>query len=99
MASAEYINHIHRRFMIVEKYYLSPGVRARKEKFGLLFYNNRDAKLTFLKSGDLFEVVRDAQNSLRLSIDRKNGKGEGKIERLLELLLSRGLIVEERTCL
>jgi len=80
----------------VEKYFLSPGVRARRERFGLLFYNNRDAKLTFLKSGDLLDVVSDTQSSYRLTIDNKDGKGEGKIGRLLELLLKRGLIVEER---
>ena len=82
----------------MEKYFLSPGVRARRERFGLLFYNNRDAKLTFLKSGDLLDVVSDTQSSYRLTIDSKDGKGGGgKIERLLELLLKRGLIVEERT--
>jgi putative mycofactocin binding protein MftB len=83
----------------VNKYFLSPGVRARREKFGLLFYNNRDAKLTFLKSGDLLDVVSDTQSSYRLTTDSKDGKGEGKIKRLLELLLKRGLIVEERICL
>ena len=84
---------------MADHYYLSPGVRARREKFGLLFYNHRDAKLTFLKSGDLFDVVSDPQSSFRLAIDRKDSKGEGKIERMLELLLKRGLIVENRICL
>ena len=83
----------------MEKYFLSPGVRARREKFGLLFYSNRDAKLTFLKSGDLLDVVSDTSSSYRLTTDGKDGRGKGKIERLLELLLKRGLIVEERICL
>jgi putative mycofactocin binding protein MftB len=84
-------------FLTGEIYQLAPGVRARKEKFGLLFYNSRDAKLTFLKSGDLFDVVCDPPGSFRLSIDCNNSDGAGKIKRLLELLLNRGLVVETRS--
>jgi putative mycofactocin binding protein MftB len=77
-------------------YRLSPGVRARRERFGLLFYNSRDTKLTFVKSGEFFDVAPDSECDFRLTVCRDNSEGEGKIKRLLEALLKKGLIVETR---
>ena len=37
-------------------YTVSPHVRVRKEAFGLLFYNTEDARLTFVKSGDILKL-------------------------------------------
>lgn len=77
------------------RYRLSPGVRARKERFGLLFYNSRNARLTFVKSGESFDIVPDSECGFRLMVCRDNGEGE-RIKRTLEALLRRGLIVETR---
>jgi putative mycofactocin binding protein MftB len=78
------------------RYRLSPGVRARRENFGLLFYSSRDARLTFLKSGDLLSVSPDPDLHYCLTADCKDGEAEAKTRRFIELLLKKGLIVEER---
>lgn len=78
------------------RYRLSPGVRARRENFGLLFYSSRDARLTFLKSGELLSVSPDADRHYCLTADCKDGDTGAKTKRFIELLLKKGLIVEER---
>lgn len=77
------------------RYRLSPGVRARKERFGLLFYNSGNARLTFVKSGESFDIVPDSECGFRLMVCSDN-EGREQIERTLEALLRRGLIVETR---
>ena len=79
--------------MTGRSYCLSPGVRARREAFGLLFYNSRDAKLTYLKSGDLFHVVPDLQGASGLAVCCSDSIGDAKLERLVDLMRKRGLIV------
>ncbi len=76
-------------------YCLSPGVRARREEFGLLFYNSRDAKLTFVKSGGLLRV-EPGEHGMRLLELTGDGGAEGRADRLLAALARKGLIFELR---
>jgi putative mycofactocin binding protein MftB len=75
-------------------YHLSPGVRVRREAFGLLFYNSRDTKLTFVKSGDLLDIETLSPGSRGLTIHSDISEGEAKVMRLLETLRKKGLIIE-----
>lgn len=74
-------------------YPLSPGVRARREGFGLLFYNSRDAKLTFVKSGTLLDVSVDSKKNCRLTAICEATDKERTL-RLLKALANKGLIDE-----
>lgn len=80
------------------EYFLREGVRARREAFGLLFYNSGDTRLTFVKSGSLLDIERDSTGARRLSLSCNNDQcdDKGRIERLIETLLRKGLIVETR---
>jgi putative mycofactocin binding protein MftB len=73
---------------------LPGGVRARREAFGLLFYNSSDAMLTFVRSGDLLDVEK-AGGFSRLRVTCANPR-EGALRRALALLLKKGLILETR---
>jgi putative mycofactocin binding protein MftB len=77
-------------------YCLSPGVRARKEGFGLLFYNSKDAKLTFVKSEGLLRIDPGPHGEHLLNTPGGAG-AEGKVVRLLDALSRKGLIVELRS--
>jgi putative mycofactocin binding protein MftB len=80
-----------------DRFVLSKGVRARPEAFGLLFYNSTDAKMTFVKSGDLLAVEKHTYVS-RLTVNCKKGE-EQAAKRVLEVLLKKGLICEAGTYL
>ncbi len=75
------------------KYTLSPGVRARKENFGLLFYNSKDTNLTFVKSGNLLNIEHSG-NSIVLSANQEIAIEEAKLKRVINLLLEKRLILE-----
>jgi len=75
---------------------LSPGVRARKEGFGLLFYNSKDAKLTFVKSEGLLRIDPGPHGERLLKVSGDEGTG-GRVVRLLDVLSRKGLIVELRS--
>lgn len=76
-------------------FHLPSGVRARKENFGLLFYDARDAKLTFVRSGSLFRLERAGSGSSLLKISDP-GADPAKAQRILARLVKKGLIVDER---
>jgi putative mycofactocin binding protein MftB len=78
-----------------DRFVLSKGVRVRPEAFGLLFYNSADAKMTFVKCGDLLAVEKHPHVS-RLTLNCKKGE-EQAARRALEVLLKKGLICEART--
>lgn len=77
-------------------YRLSPETKVRKESFGLLFYNTRDTKLTFLDSGDLISVknleggIWEKDLYSDIEVDKKT------IKDVLEDLVKRGLILAEK---
>ncbi len=76
-------------------YALPPGVRVRREGFGLLFYNSRNAKLTFVRSGALLEVSRDSQKCWKLTASgEQEGTNGEKVDHLVETLRKKGLIDE-----
>ena len=56
-------------------YCLSPGVRARKEGFGLLFYSSKDAKLTFVKSGGLLRIEPGPHGERLFELVRRSRRG------------------------
>ena len=76
-------------------YALAPGIRARREEFGLLFYNSRDTKLTFVKSGDIFEVSPDREGRVCLALATETDRPA----HLLHILKEKGLISDTRPCL
>ena len=74
-------------------YTVPPRVRVRKEPFGLLFYNIVDARLTFVRSGDLLQTATLPQGGKMVVASFGSGD-QGKAKRLLESLLKKGLIFE-----
>jgi putative mycofactocin binding protein MftB len=77
-------------------YRLRPGVRARKESFGLLFYDSRDAKLTFVRSGSLLSIERTPPGSETLKVSGAEQTDLTKAGKFLSKLLEKGLIVDDR---
>ena len=84
-------------------YHLAQGIRVRKESFGLLFYNPRGPKLTFLHSGPwIHPEFLSGQLSLNEWIqsqfpalsEEKVLKVEATLLRALSRLIERGLVVE-----
>jgi putative mycofactocin binding protein MftB len=84
---------------VKEGYPLSPGVRVRRETFGLLFYHTGSTLLTFVKSRDLLDVASDGEGHLSLFVGREGDEGSAKRERLLQTLRKKGLIIDTLTCL
>jgi putative mycofactocin binding protein MftB len=70
-------------------------VRVREEDFGLLFYDTRSTRLTFVRSGcDL--IAPSFTGSRRILGVHGSADGPSPvISRLLQSLLSKGLIVAE----
>jgi putative mycofactocin binding protein MftB len=71
----------------------APGVRVRREGFGLLFYDTGSTNLTFVKSGDLLEIASDSEGLLLTTRDQ-DGAGNTKARRILERLIKKGLICD-----
>lgn len=88
-------------------YKLWDGVQVREEDFGLLFYDYRGPKLIFLPSKDLipedfFSGDRTA-GALVDSLCSRHGESyrdlvRDQVDRILEILLSKGLIYEQPVC-
>ncbi len=77
-------------------YRLRSGVRARKESFGLLFYDSRDARLTFVRSGALLSVDPASSGSPLLEVSSAGGAEQTRARKFLSKLLEKGLIVDDR---
>ena len=75
-------------------YHLSAGVRARREDFGLLLYSSKEGKLTFVKSGDLLEVINDHDGGCRLVVNGTDDGPRAKAKHLFHALRKQGLIDE-----
>jgi putative mycofactocin binding protein MftB len=69
-------------------YLLARTVRVRREAFGLLFYDTASTNLTFVKCGDLFEVVKGSGVTQLWANDRD----DSRTLRVLNTLMNRGLI-------
>lgn len=75
------------------EYVVSPLVRVRKEEFGLLFYNTQNAKLTFVRSGDLFRIVNLPLGGKKVSTAYEVA-GRSSLRKILGNLVNKGLIFE-----
>jgi putative mycofactocin binding protein MftB len=74
--------------------YLVPDwVRVRREGFGLLFYDTRSTRLTFVRSGDSLEPPPFTGSRRTLRVGPLEEGRWPVLERLLENLVAKGLIV------
>jgi hypothetical protein len=89
---------------ISHSYRLSHGISVRKEKFGLLFYNSKGPKLTFVRSGpwilpSFFSGELDLQKWIKTQfptlIEEEMLRIEEKLSRVLQKLVQKELIVEK----
>ena len=73
--------------------YLVPDwVRVRRESFGLLFYDTRSTRLTYVRSGDSLDPPPFTGPCRRLTITAPGGTSPA-LERVLRNLVTKGLIV------
>lgn len=88
-------------------YRMWDGVQVREEQFGLLFYDYRGPKLVFLPSRDLisesFFFGEHTAEELIESLCARFGETSRDeirrhVQRILDMLLSRGLIYEQPIC-
>jgi putative mycofactocin binding protein MftB len=84
-------------------YRLAHGVSVRKERFGLLFYNSKGLKLTFVRSGswihpNFFSGKLDLKKWVRTQFptqtEEKMLRIEERLLRTLSKLVEKGLVVE-----
>jgi len=74
--------------------YLVPHwVRVRREDFGILFYDARSARLTFVASGDSLEPPPFTGTRRALRVATLDGSRQAAVARLLQDLVRRGLII------
>jgi hypothetical protein len=73
--------------------YLVPDwVRVRRESFGLLFYDTRSTRLTYVRSGDSLDPPPFSGPCRRLTVTTPGG-GSQALEHVLQDLVAKGLIV------
>ena len=73
--------------------YAVPGtVRVRREDFGLLFYDTRTTKLTFVRSGERLAVAPGSPAGERELLLCDQGRRDASLTRLLQTLLEKGLV-------
>jgi len=79
------------------KDYLVPdSVRVRRESFGLLFYDTRSTRLTYVRSGDSLDPPLFTGPRRRLNVTAPGGVTPA-LSRVLEDLVKKGLVVEATT--
>ena len=75
--------------------YLVPDwVRVREESFGLLFYDARSTRLTFVRSGDSLSAPPFTGPRRVLGVRSVGARRQAALIRLLEHLVAKGLIVD-----
>jgi len=76
------------------RYIVSPSVRVRRESFGLLFYDTRSARLTYVASGEMLTPsASDPCGPRELAVAELAPSWEQAVARLLDELQAKGLIV------
>jgi putative mycofactocin binding protein MftB len=84
-------------------YHLARGIRLRRERFGLLFYNPKGPKLVFVHSGALIQpeffsgkihLKKWIQNRFPTLSEEKILKAEERLSPVLSKLVEQGLIIE-----
>jgi len=68
-------------------------VRVRQESFGLLFFDVRTTKLTFVRSGDSLAAPPFVGERRVLRVTQTGEEKGEVISRLLDKLVARGLVV------
>jgi putative mycofactocin binding protein MftB len=84
---------------LIVAYPLSQGVRARREEFGLLFYNSMDTNLTFVKCGNLLKVNRTSEGAFELCLASVGKEAEKKARGYIVSLQKKGLVGEPSPCI
>jgi putative mycofactocin binding protein MftB len=80
-----------------DREYLVPEwVRVRRESFGLLFYDTRSTKLTFVRSGDSLAAPSFTGPRRVLALNAPGGASP-TLSRLLYDLVVKGLVVVSET--
>ena len=77
----------------MKDYVVPSWVRVRREEFGLLFYDTRDTKLTFVRSGSSLAAPSFTGRERRLGVQCESETRERAVGRLLEKLEAKGLVV------
>lgn len=75
------------------EYLVPEWVRVRKERFGLLFYDVRTTKLTFVRSGDDLVPPPFVGERRVLRVARPGQENGEAVARLLGKLAAKGLVV------
>jgi putative mycofactocin binding protein MftB len=84
-------------------YRLAHGISVRREKFGLLFYNSKGPKLTFVRSGpwilpSFFSGELDLKKWIQARfpalLEEERGRVEERLLQTFSKLLEKELIVE-----
>ena len=78
------------------EYHLPDWVRVRRESFGLLFYDTRSTRLTFVRSGDDLDPPPFVGSRRTLAVTT-GGSVSPALSRLLQDLIAKGLVVAGKT--
>jgi putative mycofactocin binding protein MftB len=68
-------------------------VRVRREDFGLLFYDTRSTRLTYVRSGESLTPPPFVGARRTLSVEAGEARRSAALRRLLDDLVAKGLIV------
>ena len=69
----------------------------RREDFGLLFYDARSTKLTFVRSGESLSAPPFTGTRRVLGVQPTEEAGSGTVSNLIEDLIAKGLIIAVAT--
>jgi putative mycofactocin binding protein MftB len=75
-------------------YSVPDWVRVRRESFGLLFYDTRSTRLTYVRSGDSLDPPPFTGPGRRLTVAAPGG-ASAALDRVLQDLVAKGLIVAD----
>lgn len=77
----------------MKTYRLSPWARARREEFGILFYDTRSTTMTFVGSGDSLGAPSFEDRTCPLRIAARSEAEEARLIGVLDRLEAKGLLV------
>lgn len=75
------------------EYTVPDWVRVRRESFGLLFYDIRSTRLTFVRSGDSLTAPPFIGARRVVGVNMSGAGRCAAVARLLESLIAKGLLV------
>ena len=75
------------------EYVVPDWVRVRRESFGLLFYDTRSTRLTFVRSGESLIPPPFTGRRRVLRVAESGAERRASVSRLLESLIAKGLLV------